>query len=258
MNKHDQHSAVGLALLFHIAMISGLACLPAVTPSFAPIHSNHVLSVQLMSTVRPSAVQPNVVQPSAAQPGKTPQTPPPAPQPAPALAKAATTPLRQPVLATPAALQPIPAPPPAPGRATNTPVQPVNPTLPAKVPSTDATPTHPTSAHATPADTTQVRQTTSNTSANNADLVLLCHHRPAPVYPATARRLRESGQVVVKVWLDAQGEVSKTQLAQSSGFARLDRAALNTVQRWRCKAPTQQGQQVPAVALQQFQFVLDR
>lgn len=90
------------------------------------------------------------------------------------------------------------------------------------------------------------------------ELAVNCHERPAPRYPPTARRLRETGLVLVKVWLNAQGEVEDAQIVQSSGFARLDQAALTTLQRWRCQAPMQNGRPVPAVALQPFQFALNR
>lgn len=90
------------------------------------------------------------------------------------------------------------------------------------------------------------------------ELAVNCHERPAPRYPPTARRLRETGLVWVKVRLNAQGEVEDAQIVQSSGFARLDQAALATLQRWRCQAPMQNGRPVPAVALQPFQFALNR
>lgn len=90
------------------------------------------------------------------------------------------------------------------------------------------------------------------------ELALNCLHRPAPVYPASARRLRESGTVLVKVWLSAQGEVEDAQIVESSGYVRLDQAALATVNRWRCNAPSRNGQPAPAVALQPFHFDLNR
>lgn len=90
------------------------------------------------------------------------------------------------------------------------------------------------------------------------ELAVNCPHRPAPVYPASARRLRESGTVLVKVWLSAQGEVEDAQIVESSGYVRLDKAALATVNRWRCNAPSRNGQPAPAVALQPFHFDLNR
>lgn len=90
------------------------------------------------------------------------------------------------------------------------------------------------------------------------ELAVNCPHRPVPVYPASARRLRESGTVLVKVWLSAQGEVEDAQIVESSGYVRLDQAALATVNRWHCNAPSRNGQPVTAVALQPFHFDLNQ
>lgn len=90
------------------------------------------------------------------------------------------------------------------------------------------------------------------------ELAVNCPHRPAPAYPGSARRLRESGTVLVKVWLNAEGKVADAKLVQSSGYPRLDQAALATVQLWRCHAPTRNGQPATAVALQPFLFDLNK
>ena len=56
---------------------------------------------------------------------------------------------------------------------------------------------------------------------------------PKPAYPAMSKRLGEQGKVVVRVLIGVDGEVQKAEIRQSSGFERLDQAALNTAQRWR-------------------------
>lgn len=56
---------------------------------------------------------------------------------------------------------------------------------------------------------------------------------PQPAYPAHSRRLGEQGKVIVRVLIGADGLAQKVEIRQSSGFDRLDRAALATVQRWR-------------------------
>ena len=43
----------------------------------------------------------------------------------------------------------------------------------------------------------------------------------------------EQGKVVVRVLIDADGTAQKAEIKHSSGFDRLDQAALNTVLRWR-------------------------
>jgi protein TonB len=70
----------------------------------------------------------------------------------------------------------------------------------------------------------------------NADYL----HNPAPRYPATSRRLGESGRVVLRVLVSAGGMAERVELRHSSGSRRLDDAALETVQRWKF-VPARQG-----------------
>ena len=58
-------------------------------------------------------------------------------------------------------------------------------------------------------------------------------HNPAPAYPRAARRFGDQGRVLLKVLVSAQGTVSTVRLEASSGYARLDEAALETVRQWR-------------------------
>ena len=55
---------------------------------------------------------------------------------------------------------------------------------------------------------------------------------PPPKYPAESRKLREEGVVLLKVAVTAEGRAADVQLQRSSGFARLDDAALKAVRRW--------------------------
>lgn len=57
--------------------------------------------------------------------------------------------------------------------------------------------------------------------------------RPAVAYPPASRRLNETGLVVVAVLVGADGLPQQVRLAQSSGFERLDHAALDGVRRAR-------------------------
>jgi periplasmic protein TonB len=50
-----------------------------------------------------------------------------------------------------------------------------------------------------------------------------------PEYPPTSRRLGEQGSLVLQVLVDTDGRVLDTKLVQSSGFERLDQAALDGV-----------------------------
>ena len=56
---------------------------------------------------------------------------------------------------------------------------------------------------------------------------------PKPTYPPISKRLGEQGKVVVRVLIGVDGTAQRAEIRQSSGFDRLDQAALTTVQRWR-------------------------
>jgi periplasmic protein TonB len=56
---------------------------------------------------------------------------------------------------------------------------------------------------------------------------------PKPVYPPMSKRLGEQGKVVVRVLIGVDGAAVDAQVQESSGYDRLDRAALETVRRWR-------------------------
>jgi len=58
-------------------------------------------------------------------------------------------------------------------------------------------------------------------------------HNPKPVYPPMSKRLGEQGRVIVRVFIGVDGVAQKAEIRQSSGFDRLDQAALATAQRWR-------------------------
>ncbi len=56
---------------------------------------------------------------------------------------------------------------------------------------------------------------------------------PKPEYPRTSYRNGETGKVVHKVWIGTDGKAQRAELVSSSGFPGLDRAAYDTVMRWR-------------------------
>lgn len=56
---------------------------------------------------------------------------------------------------------------------------------------------------------------------------------PKPDYPRMSRRLGEHGKVVLRVLITVDGTAQQVELKQSSGFARLDAAAMDAVGRWR-------------------------
>ena len=56
---------------------------------------------------------------------------------------------------------------------------------------------------------------------------------PEPKYPENSQRLNEQGTSTIRVLIGADGLPQKAEIGKSSGFDRLDRAALATVLRWR-------------------------
>lgn len=58
-------------------------------------------------------------------------------------------------------------------------------------------------------------------------------NNPKPAYPRASRRLNEQGQVIVRVFVAADGSPQQGEIKTSSGFDRLDQEALRTVMRWR-------------------------
>jgi protein TonB len=90
----------------------------------------------------------------------------------------------------------------------------------------------------------------------SSELSVSCPELNAPAYPALSKRLGEEGKLVLRVELDERGHVHVAQVVNSSGFKRLDEAALTAVKTWRCTPPIRNGQPVRAVALQPFNFVL--
>ena len=58
-------------------------------------------------------------------------------------------------------------------------------------------------------------------------------HNPRPLYPSTSQRLNEQGRTTVRVLIGTNGQAERAEIAKSSGYKRLDDAAINTVMRWR-------------------------
>lgn len=69
---------------------------------------------------------------------------------------------------------------------------------------------------------------------------------PAPAYPALARERGEEGALLLRLRINANGQVQRLHLLRSSGHSLLDEAAIETLRAWRF-APAQQGSaRVPA------------
>lgn len=170
---------------------------------------------RVVEVIVPVEMVSEIIVPPAPQ--VVPAPPPPAPAPAPVpvpVAKPQPKPKPRP------APKPVAAPSPAPA-----PVAEAAPE-PAPAPVAEPTPAPPPPPLAPPAPPAPPRIELPST---NADYL----RNPPPDYPALSRRLGEEGQVMLRVLIGADGQPQQVELRRSSGYERLDRAALDTVRRWR-------------------------
>ncbi len=166
--------------------------------------------------VVPVSVLSEVIEPP--QPQVTPTPPQAQPRPAPA-PKAAPSP---PPVAQPAP-QPVAVatPTPAPMAPTGT----TEPQPPAP-PVTAVAAAEPAAPPAPPAPAAPARVELPSSSADYLN-------NPPPPYPPLSKRLGEQGKVVVRAFIEANGTATKAEIRTSSGYERLDQAALQTVLKWR-------------------------
>jgi protein TonB len=78
----------------------------------------------------------------------------------------------------------------------------------------------------------------------------------APRYPMDSRRAHEQGTVVLSVLLSTDGRVADVSITRSSGFARLDRAAVDAVRDWRWSPLMRDGTPVMVRGVVTIPFIL--
>lgn len=210
-----------LVVLAHVAGLATLAQLARQpdTVEETPISVALIELPKPQPTVAPPAPRP-VVEPP---PKPTPRPQPRAPKPAPKVTESQTA-----------------------IRAETPPPAPVEPVREAVVPTPPAPPAPP--ARPTPEAPPAV-------VAARFDAAYL--NNPAPAYPPLSRRMREEGKVMLRVQVTAEGLPAQVDLAESSGFARLDAAAREAVQRWRFVPAKQGGQPVAAAVIVPIVFKLE-
>lgn len=81
---------------------------------------------------------------------------------------------------------------------------------------------------------------------------------PVPEYPRASRRAGESGRVTVRVYIDEAGLPRQLQVSRSSGFPRLDEAALAAVRAARFKPYTEDGRPTAGWASIPLAFDLEK
>jgi len=83
-------------------------------------------------------------------------------------------------------------------------------------------------------------------------------YNPKPAYPAESRTANEQGTVMLSVAVDAAGRPTSVSVAKSSGFPRLDRSALEGMQRWRFKPALRDGVPQASSVTVPVRFMLPR
>ncbi|WP_411727846.1 TonB family protein [Methyloglobulus sp.] len=82
-------------------------------------------------------------------------------------------------------------------------------------------------------------------------------HNPAPHYPSVSKRLGEQGRVLLRVQVSADGTAGSIALQASSGSARLDQVALESVKKWRFVPAKRGGQAISASVVVPVRFLLE-
>lgn len=81
---------------------------------------------------------------------------------------------------------------------------------------------------------------------------------PPPTYPPAALRKGETGTVMVRIQVDAQGNPGGVALIQRSGSRDLDRAAMEAVRKWKFQPAIDDGQPVAGTVDIPVEFNLER
>jgi periplasmic protein TonB len=175
---------------------------------------------RVAEAVVPAEILVEIMAPPAPSAPPTPPTPQPVAQPQPKVQPKAPTPVK----ATPTpAIQPAPAPL---AIAPSETVAEPSPAAPIAVAAAPTSATAGSALNAPPAPPAPPKITQPSTDAdylNNA----------RPQYPPLSKRLNEQGKVVVRALIGTDGTASQASIKTSSGFDRLDQAALATVLKWR-------------------------
>lgn len=160
-------------------------------------------------------------------------------------------------------------PPPSPSKS-DSPVKPAPPsvhvpppllTLPAPRPpkvavSLEPPPPTPQPTHTAPEVTPAAPAPAPAAPVARDDLSSSMIHAPPPRYPHESRRKREQGTVVLAVTLGTDGSVEDIRIARSSGYSRLDDAALGAVRKWRWSPTLSGGVAVRVRGTVEIPFVL--
>ena len=108
-------------------------------------------------------------------------------------------------------------------------------------------PTTPNTNNAVPVEAPVVPPRTDASQLNN----------PAPQYPPISRRLGEEGRVLIDVYILPNGTVGEIKLQRSSGYPKLDAAALSAVKNWKYVPARRGNTPIPYWYVQPISFTLN-
>ncbi|GAB1423195.1 hypothetical protein MASR2M16_04290 [Thauera terpenica] len=210
---------VGLVIIAHaagLALLVQFANRPVLIPELTTI-SLALIEAEPALTPEPPAPAPSVP-PTPPQPKvEKLEPPPPKPQPAP-------EPITKP--------SPKPTPKPAPKPKLTQSASALSQTEPTPEPTPEPTVAPAPVAPAPAVAAAPVREAApAALTAARFDAAYL--NNPAPAYPMLSRRLREEGEVMLRVLVAADGQPKRIEVRTGSGSERLDRAAEDAVARWR-------------------------
>lgn len=231
----------------------------------------HAQRVDRAGTVTP--IELSFIVPPAPVPAIVPPQPVPQPAPVPPLAEPPPPlPVPAPPVAQPPEPQPRPRPRPKPVRAkrkpppappviasaTHTPEPAAMPAPPAPVALPPPPPLPPPLPPAAPAVAAAPPPPPPPPAPRDVAITAVQYLTPPVLdYPLASRRMQEHGRVQVRVLVDVQGRPREFQIVRSSGFARLDAAALATVRATRFKPYTEDGKPRPFWVLMPLVFELE-
>ncbi|KML54168.1 energy transducer TonB [Burkholderia cepacia] len=164
-------------------------------------------------------------------------------------------------LPQPAPPKPVPKvkpkiePKPVPKAATPTPLAQSPAPSPIPAPAADPTPAPAAPAPAAPAATPGPARETMQVSAPKNVSTLQCNF-VKPEYPSMSRRRGESGTAYVHFVVGVTGKIESIVLQKSSGYPRLDDAALDAMRSTTCRPYIENGQAIRATHIQPYSFGL--
>lgn len=220
--------AAGVALGLHLLLTF------AIPPSQLPIsplefQEPEGTQVELVGSIPETAPAAPAAEPPPPQPAPKPEPPPPPPKPDPETISIPEPPPK------PVEQRPPPPPPPAP--------------KPKPQPAAEKKPSPSASSAPRTGSATASTQGAASGAPGGADGKSTRPgylEKAAPKYPPESQAAREHGTVILSVEINAAGRPESLKVEKSSGYPRLDRAAVEAVRQWRFKPATREGQAVPA------------